>query len=85
MPCKTAVAVPASFDLTEEPIGTSGSIEKTLERMRGERIAGRRSGGRNGRRNLLRADDGIPRGVENRKNVIAKTMFGDGYLPGEFQ
>src|SRR5467141_5112849 len=36
-------------------------------------------------RNILGADDNSPRLIKDRKHMIAKAMFGDGYLTGEFK
>src|SRR5712692_3651116 len=85
MPRKTAVTFPASFDFAEQPFGTGGIIKEALKRMRGQWSAGR--GAAHGRwgRNFLGADNNIPCRIKNRENVIAKTMFRDGYLSRQFQ
>src|SRR5437879_11677511 len=36
-------------------------------------------------RNILGTDNDFPRLVKDREHVIAKAMFGDGYLTGEFE
>src|SRR5260370_16431032 len=36
-------------------------------------------------RNILRADNDIPRGIKDCENMIAKAMFRDGYLSCQFQ
>src|SRR5438552_18830701 len=60
-------------------------IQKTLKRRRGQRSTAGRAGRRDWRWYLLRTDNDIPRVIKNRKDVIAKAMFRDGHLPGEFQ
>src|SRR5260370_3754294 len=53
--------------------------------MGGWGSAGRQAAQERCGRNILRADNDIPRGIKDCENMIAKAMFRDGYLSCQFQ